>query len=372
MTSNYQTNRFGWFWGSGLSIVVLILFVFALAEIAGAQIVSSVPYTSGEGGYHTYRIPALVISDQGTVLAFCEGRKRSMDDAGDIDLLLRRSLDSGETWQPVQIVHEEGGTREITIGNPCPVVEREDGVIHLLFTRNNQKMFHTSSRDDGGSWSDPKEITSVIQEFEFPANRMGAGPGHGIQLRNPDHAGRLLMPIWLNERIGYNYRAAVVYSDDQGQTWKKGGLIGPEIEDTNECMAVELANGDILLNMRAREQKKRSISLSHDGGMSWTTPQFDETLICPTCQASIVGCNNLQDILFLNPASLKREMLTLRLSRDAGENWCTLNVIHEGPAAYSDMAVVDGNDVACLFECGKQSPYETIGFSRFGLQAASK
>ena len=106
-------------------------------------------FVSGREGYHTYRIPAIVVSRQGTVLAFCEGRKTSSADHGDIDLLLRRSFDGGSTWQVTQLVHEEGGTAKITIGNPCPIVDRE-GTIHLVFCRDNARAFYTKSVDGRG------------------------------------------------------------------------------------------------------------------------------------------------------------------------------------------------------------------------------
>src|SRR5437764_817604 len=114
------------------------------APAAGDRFTTDV-FTSGTGGYHTYRIPVLLVTSRGTLLAFCEGRKTSRSDHGDIDLLLRRSADGGRTWGPVQLVHEEGGTRAVTIGNPCPVVDRETGTIWLTFCRDNEDVFVTSS-----------------------------------------------------------------------------------------------------------------------------------------------------------------------------------------------------------------------------------
>src|SRR5204862_2868442 len=86
-------------------------------------------FRAGEGGYHTYRIPALIVSPRGTLLAFCEGRKHGRGDSGDIDLLLRRSRDGGKTWLKAQVVWDRG---DGTCGNPCPVVERATGAIWLL------------------------------------------------------------------------------------------------------------------------------------------------------------------------------------------------------------------------------------------------
>ena len=137
-------------------------------------------FQSGTEGYRTYRIPAVVLSNKGTVLAFCEGRKTSSSDAGDIDLMLRRSTDGGRTWQPMQLVYEEGGTAKITIGNPCPVVERTTGTIWLPFCRNNDRVFITKSTDDGLTWNKPIEITRQVKKPEW--RWYATGPGHGIQL----------------------------------------------------------------------------------------------------------------------------------------------------------------------------------------------
>src|SRR5574340_1026307 len=98
-------------------------------------------FVSGTGGYHTYRIPAVVLASDQTLLAFCEGRKTGRGDHGDLDLVLRRSTDAGRTWLPMQLVYEEGGTARITIGNPCPVVDRTTGTVWLPFCRNNDRVF---------------------------------------------------------------------------------------------------------------------------------------------------------------------------------------------------------------------------------------
>lgn len=139
-------------------------------------------------GYHTYRIPGIVLSSKNALLAFCEGRKVGSSDAGDIDLVLRRSTDGGKTWGPLQLVYEEGGTAEITIGNPCPVVDRSTGTIWLPFCRNNERVFITKSTDDGLTWDKPAEISDHVTKPDW--RWYATGPGHGIQLTS----GRLVVP----------------------------------------------------------------------------------------------------------------------------------------------------------------------------------
>ena len=119
-------------------------------------------FEAGKGGYHTYRIPALAVSCEGTLLAFCEGRKYGRGDAGKINLLLRRSFDGGLTWAPTQLIVAEG---DKTCGNPCPVVDQRDGTIWLPFCKNpgeghqglimqgkaSRTVWITRSMDDGAS-----------------------------------------------------------------------------------------------------------------------------------------------------------------------------------------------------------------------------
>ena len=330
-------------------------------------------FVAGEGGYHTYRIPALIVSPKGTLLAFCEGRKKGRGDAGDIDLLLRRSFDGGKTWRPVQVIWDDADN---TCGNPCPVVDAATGTIWLLLTHNlgtdteamivegkskgTRTVWVTHSSDNGATWARPVEITRDVKPKDW--TWYATGPGVGIQTKS----GRLVVPCD-NKVAGTKARQShVIYSDDHGKSWKLGGVVGP---DCNESQVVELADGTLMLNMRSYQaNNRRLVARSKDGGLTWSKPVEDPALIEPVCQASILRYPGEKGaILFSNPASTRREKMTVRLSRDEGQTWPIARELHAGPAAYSCLAVLPDGTVACLYERGEKNPYETITLARFSF-----
>ncbi|MBI2425156.1 MAG: exo-alpha-sialidase [Candidatus Hydrogenedentes bacterium] len=351
---------------------------------AGAAPDRQAVFTSGEGGYHTYRIPSLLATPQGTVLAFCEGRKGAQSDTGDIDLLLRRSSDYGETWGPVQVVWDDGGN---TCGNPCPVVDERTGTIWLLLTHNlgqdkeseiiggtsegTRTVWVAHSTDEGATWAPPKEITSTTKLPEW--TWYATGPGVGIQLRYGAQAGRMIIPCDHKTRgDALGYFSHVIYSGDQGASWQLGGRTQDGVD---ECQAIEREDGSLLLNMRRssrNELENRVLSTSNDGGMTWSALTHDAALPEPKCQASLiktVGAGRPL-VLFSNPADHKKRVrMTVRLSEDDGKTWAHSRVLHEGPSAYSALAPLQDGVFACLYECGGQNPYETIVFQRVALDS---
>ncbi|HUG90452.1 MAG TPA: sialidase family protein [Planctomycetaceae bacterium] len=356
------------------------LLLCSASVLAAAEPFRSDVFVSGTEGYHTYRIPAVVVTTKGTLLAFCEGRKTSRADHGDIDLVLRRSADGGRTWQAMQVVYEEGGDAAITIGNPCPVVDGKTGRVWLPFCRDNDEVFVTFSDDEGMTWAEPRRITGSVKRPGW--GWYATGPGVGIQLQHGPHAGRLVIPCDHREPIDgrpvmYSH---VFYSDDHGETWKLGGSVD---RHTDECQVVELADGRLLINMRnywgrdggePAKGNQRALATSSDGGATWQGLRFDETLIEPVCQASLLripsaGEENRTRLLFSNPASrTTRERLTVRLSADEGRTWPFDRVLHTGPAAYSCLAVLPDGSVGCLYEAGDKHAYEKIEFAAFSLE----
>ncbi len=340
-------------------------------------------FVSGEGGYKAYRIPAAVVTNEGTVLAFCEGRKNSRSDTGDIDILLRRSDDNGKTWSDTQLVWDDEGN---TCGNPCPVVDLETGTIWLLLTWNSgtraegktqagfgtdsRRVFVTQSEDDGATWAEPVNITAQTKDEAW--SWYATGPGAGIQIQRGEHAGRLVIPCdhKLPTEDTELYSSHVIYSDDHGETWLRGGS-SPR-DQVNECEVVELEDGRLMLNMRNYDKsvRARQVCFSDDGGSTWNKQRHDPLLIEPICQASLRRLRWAKGdhpgvILFSNPASTtKRENLTIRASTDDGQTWQYSRLLYAGGSAYSCLSILADGSIACFFE---KDDYRTITFASFPL-----
>src|SRR5262245_49831864 len=331
-------------------------------------------FVAGKDGYHTFRIPAVVVTKKGTLLAFCEGRKNSRSDTGDIDVVLRRSFDGGKTWRPMQIVADFGPD---TIGHPCPVVDQKTRTMWLPVTKNrghetqkqieegkskeNRTVWMSRSDDDGASWAKPVEITKDVRDPAW--TWYATGPGVGIQLKT----GRLVIPCDFRVKETKALGSHVIYSDDHGKTWKLGSTVAP---DCNECQVVERVDGSLLLNMRSYHKKnRRAIATSRDGGLTWSKATLDDALIEPVCQASLLryAVPGKTRLLFANPASTKREKMTVRLSEDDGKTWPVARQLFDGPSAYSCLTTLPDGTIGCLYERGEKSPYETIAFARFSL-----
>lgn len=339
-------------------------------------------FKAGDAGVHTYRIPAIIRTQGGVLLAFAEARQKGGGDSGDIDLVVRRSTDGGKTWGETITVWDDG---ENVCGNPCPVVDRKTGRVILLSTWNNGKdpesaihdrtsvdtrrVFVLYSDDEGLSWSAPREITGRVKKKSW--TWYATGPCHAIQLTG----GRIVAPCdhgnFIDGKAGES-TSHVIYSDNGGRTWKIGGDPGVG----NESTVTELPGGDVMLNMRGTRPKDRKslgyarwVAISHDDGKSFDAPFLERGLVEPVCNASIINYatdGRLTDtLLFSNPAdTTQRRSMTLHLSRDRGRTWEKALVLTEGPTAYSDLVVLPDGDVGIFYECGDKRPYERIRFER--------
>lgn len=346
-------------------------------------------FEGGKDGFSLYRIPGIVVTNKGTALAYCEARKTSGSDWGEIEVHLRRSTDGGKTWDAAkQIAHhgdrieglptlQEGGDKQQTVNNPVAIVDRVNGAVHFLYCINYQRCFYMRSEDDGVTFSNPVEITAAFEKFreKYAWTVLATGPGHGIQLIS----GRLLVPVWL--AAGKNGAhapsvTAVVYSDDFGKTWHAGDIAledTAKVNDPNETAAVQLSDGRVMLNARTKAQANRRVTtVSVDGATGWSPPRFDQALWDPICMGSIVRLSLMPDadknrILFSNPHSLKldeagqpvpgaggpRQNLSIKMSLDEAKTWAYDKVLEPGSSAYSDLAVLPDSTVLCFYERGK-------------------
>lgn len=333
-------------------------------------------FKNGTEGYKCFRIPAIVATNNGTLLAFAEGRKNGCSDTGDIDLVLKRSDDNGKTWSNLVVIWDDGKN---VCGNPAPVVDKLTGSVHLLSTWNlgedheseiidgksigTRRVYVLSSTNDGKSWSRPKEITKSVKKDDW--TWYATGPGHGIQLEFGENEGRLVIACDHIEAGTKKYYSHVIFSDDAGSTWELGGRTNQS--QVNECTVVELSNGDLMLNMRNydRSYKSRKISISKDDGETWGDIYTDTDLVEPICQASLLHTelDGERILFFLNPADKhQRQNMTLKKSDDDGKTWETVKTLFSGPAAYSDMVMLQDQRLGCLYEAGNENPYQGITF----------
>ena len=335
-------------------------------------------FVSGADGYHTYRIPAIVVTTQGALLAFCEGRRNSLHDFGEIDILMKRSVDGGETWGERQILWRDPGN---TCGNPAAVVDRDTGNIWMFNcwnlvnetrktsdeARKSRRVYVYHSRDDGLTWSEPKDITDDVRQEGWIMYY--TGPGRGIQLAS----GRLVIPCChetVREAGKPCWPCHVIYSDDHGETWAAGG----SADAGDESQVVELADGTLLLAIRDFAGTGRhKVAISRDGGLSWSELTDHPDLRGANCQVCIARLTDERShdrnrLLFSCAAGDIREKMTVRLSYDEGRTWPVSKQLHPGPSAYSCLAVLPDGTIACFYERGEQSPYEALALARFNVE----
>jgi sialidase-1 len=352
--------------------------------------------------YERYHIPGIVVTAKGTVLAWCEARRQESD-WGDIRILLRRSTDDGRTWSEPQSVADVPGPRHrhplavahggpadaATYNNPV-LIAAADGTVHLLFCLDYRRVFHRQSTDDGVSWTQPVEITPVFESFRaaYDWKVLATGPNHGIELST----GRLVVPVWLSTGTGEGgHRPSVVatiVSDDKAATWQAGEIAvacTQEHVNPSETVAVELADGRVMLNVRNESPvQRRLVTTSGDGATGWSPPRFDDVLVEPICMAGLVRYDHGGErlLLFTNPANLERadgqarpgtnrdrRNLTIRASADDGQTWPLARVIDPGPSMYSDVAVTPAGTILCFYGRGSTNHFagDRLTVARFNL-----
>ncbi|PRQ09411.1 sialidase family protein [Enhygromyxa salina] len=341
--------------------------------------------------YHSFRIPSIVRTTDGTLIAFAEGRQCSAADYGNINLVYKRSFNHGQSWTDLDEVVGAGAG---TWGNPTAVVDEDTGRVFLFMSWNaadksqatgtnpctgapttavgvgDRPVMLAYSDDEGANWSTPVDMSSTVQ----PAGTAwdAVGPGVGIQLSVGTNTGRLVVPA-----IERN-----IYSDNHGVTWDYEPIPG----GTSEGTVVELSDGDLLRNDRAvgpvwNTAKRRWLSRGtiEDGFAAFAA---HDTLYDPRVEGSAIRYTGSSPhrIVFLNPAStVARCKMRVRLSYDDGDTWPISRQLHDTLTAqqtcdqnlggYSSMTKTADYHVGALVERIEAGGggHRGIEFHRFNL-----
>lgn len=367
--------------------ILIIITVFGFSKSYTQN--KTVPvFTSGTEGHKSYRIPAIISLPNGELLAIAEGRVHGAGDFGDINIVMKRSTDKGQTWGALQYIAEFD---TLQCGNPAPVVDLTDpqypqGRIFLFYNTGNnhegevrkgkgyKQVWYKTSTDGGYTWSEPTDITLQVHRLNYPQANAAYNfkedwrtyantPGHAMQFQGGNYKGRIYVAA--NHSAGgpqkqaEDYDAHGFYTDDHGKTFHLGASLN--IPGSNESMATEISGGRLLFNSRNQKGdiRARIIGISSNGGETWDTTYFDKNLPDPVCQASIltIGKKKRKNILaFCNAADEKRrDNLMLRISYDDGKTWTKSFLIYKNStqadaAAYSDIVTVSKKEIGVLYE----------------------
>ncbi|MHA1680801.1 MAG: sialidase family protein [Promethearchaeota archaeon] len=374
----------------------------------------STVFIAGTRSNYCYRIPALVRTAKGTLIAFCEARQRSCSDWAHSSIMARRCLDpvnNLQGWDEPFIVKESERVVEprswaemvlagqyadergldqdaddfipvidVCTNNPAPIVDQDGNTLHLIYCEHYDRAYYTKSTDDGITWSKSRDITPVLEGFrdEYDWTVIASGPGQGLQLSRGPHAGRLIVPFWFasnkdDPSAHHPSEVGIVYSDDSGKTWERGDFVPFTILKPNESKVVQLVDDSVLIYSRSMQPKAvdnprftRAWSISRDGAHDWSEYSFETTIPEPICMGSMVRLSwpsgdRKSMILYTlpNPPAIggphasTRVNLTAWLSDDEGKTWPIFKTIEAGSAAYSDLAVDPENGwIYCLYENG--------------------
>lgn len=338
-----------------------------------------------DDGVHTYRIPALTTSKNGTLLCVYDMRRRmGRDLQEDIDIGLSRSTDRGTTWEPTRVIMdmgEYGGLPQEQNGcsDPGIIVDRQTGEIFCFALWMNGKpgkhqwvddgsepgfeigkaaqFMMVRSTDDGLTWSKPENLTRQLKHESWWL--LAPSPKSGFCLAD----GTLVMPVQgRTGREALATFATIMISHDHGKSWTVGQ---PAFEGGNECQAALLSDGSIMLNIRNDHERFRAVAVTRDLGQSWQQhPTSRNTLIEPNCNGSLMMIEALcyreiQPVLFFaNPHTQKgRTHQTVQVSFDDGQTWPDSHhwLLDEGlGAGYPSLTRINADYIGIVYE-GSQS-----------------
>ncbi len=366
--------------------LVLIFFLtplFVSAEPAPTNAFVPV-FVGGQDGYACFRIPALLTTSKGTLLAVADGRiSRCSDIPNPLDLVLKRSTDQGRTWGTLQVIANYGkNTNDSDVypvyGITNPVSRVAAGDAALLLDRTNSRIWVLYdngafvkgkprnralklelrySDDDGVSWSRAIDVEAQNPGLRPDGIDFMASPGNGIQISAGPHAGRLIFAAYVHDEPWYS---TLIYSDDHGKTWRRGGNAGT---GGGEIQIAETEPGHLLATLRNNtfpETGVRFFNTSTDGGETWGQPWSrlpdGSSIPDPKCQASLLQGENVSskqtNQWFLSNAGdpASRTNATLRISYDGGKSWPASNLVYSGASAYSSLAILPSGKLGMLLE----------------------
>ena len=279
--------------------------------------------------YTDFRIPGIVVTEEGTLLRYCEARK-SRSDWADIDIKVDRSTDGGGSWETVLLISSGGNT----LNNPVMFVDGEQLV--FLYCKNYKEIWKCVSTDDGKSFGEIERV-NFESGVDFFYNVVALGPGHGIV-----HHGRLIVPVWfaydhVNEKSHHPSFISTFYSDDRGASFRVGEILfKDELKDASECALAVTSEDELLISIRHSGQRMRALAKSRDGISGWRELRFEENLPDPICMGSMTHRNGR--IFHTNCDSTEgRENLTVKISDDCFHSFQSIFVSDIG--GYSDIAV---------------------------------
>lgn len=365
------------------TLFIIVMFVLSISgcssqekETGTIKSGDQILFSPGDDNVREYRIPSLITTHKGTLIAACDARvKRKGDLPNNIDIAIRRSEDNGETWEAIKYAIKSGATEGSC--DPSIIVDKETGTIWMFVLHGNEgvglwqskagidesttgHIYVIKSDDDGLTWSEPLNINSMVKNPEWLCAL--AAPGRGFQMKN----GTLVIPGYFRSEKEPNLLCSYIfYSKDHGETWSYSTT---PAENTTECTVVELADGRLMLNMRNHYNKgMRAISYTSDLGTNWTPLRFDEELIDPVCQANMIeyDYNDEKLLLFANSASSKgRKNQSIKISYDEGDTWPIQKTIFKGRSAYSCLTQLHDGSIGLLYEKGNRG---AIAFKRVTL-----
>ncbi len=336
--------------------------------------VQSAPFQPYDLGSHYWRIPAMVVlhhqkgenaSKNGRVVTMADNRfNHNGDLPNHIDVYERHSDDNGATWSTHKMVVGTEADHALVGGNhgfgDVSLVECASGKIVAIMVGGPGYFGSTpsnpivpaiiTSTDGGDTWSTPRTLTDELYNTTYNEGAVQgsfAGSGRGLMLqRQKDKQlnGRIMFAM-SHRFANNNVQEYIIYSDDEGNTWKFSTQSAYSGGD--ESKLVELADGTVMISVRQNGQ--RGYNKSTDGGVTWGTQAKWADINGNACNGDILYVNK-HVMLHSYPNDGKRKNVTIKASFDGGKSWSNPYVVCAPSSCYSTMDVTKDGDIAIFYE----------------------